>query len=246
MRDGEAQHFTCLASKARIDAEGVVRSSRPPPSDYDGPLATRPPPGGDDGPLATRSPPGDDGDHMATRVPPSWEAAQTVESQTQNRKTTFDDRSVLETTEPSRVRDTHSSYAPVSSSADETDGHLPKCVYFHLEPDSVPRFPFTFHTSEPPGSDIAILTVKIFDVLRQLDCKLYLCSLIPTQFGPDFAVKVNAHVVAVPPQHMGFAESNFVPLDGANEILCVDPQGGAFIILSSLAYNVKLWKRFGY
>lgn len=191
VRNGEAQHFTCLESKANIDSERLVRSSRPSPSDYDGPLATP--------------------------VNLSNDESDTSISSTKNSSSSSHDGVCLPEASFEMTAE-----SPIVA----TD--LPKCVYFHLESDSVPRFPFTFHTDQPPGSEVAILTVKVLDIIRQMGCKLYLCSLISTQFGPDFAVKVNAHVVAVPPRHMDFAERNFVPLGTTNELLYVDSFGGMF------------------
>lgn len=69
------------------------------------------------------------------------------------------------------------------------------------------------HDHETPPLTSTIKPVKVGQY------ELYLCSLIPTQFGPTWGVKVQAHVAAVPIEHREFATKNFVPLTGSS----VDP-----------------------
>lgn len=183
VKDGEMHHFTTLNGKSEIQASRVLKSSHPPASDYDGPLASK------------------------TRIPTEESNSVGHDSGTE----------ILE---------------------------IPKSIYFHTIPSTESDFPFTFHTHEPPGAEVARLSLNILDIIRGLRAKLYLISLIPTQFGAPFAMKVTAHVAVVPEQHIVFAEKNFLRLDERkNNIFRIENDKGMKILVLYYRYRNVL-KRF--
>ena len=126
------------------------------------------------------------------------------------------------------IRGTHAT-SDYDFTPPDTESAPPPAVYFRTTPQSEGMlFPFSYYPSSvAPGAEVAIAKVDI-RLLRRSGYEFFLCSLVPTQFGPNYMVKVNAHIAAVPVEHILYAQRNFVPLKEKNGLFYFDENGGSY------------------
>lgn len=90
------------------------------------------------------------------------------------------------------------------------------------------------------GGDIFSCSIPLSQ-LNTDDYRMYYVSSTPSQFGPQFTVRVHSHVVFCRKEHWRFADTHFHRLDKRdNQILTFTEDGG---MLRRIASAVSFWKK---
>lgn len=132
-----------------------------------------------------------------------------------------------------------------SKSQSDYDGaaalpNAPKSIYFELTPATESHLPFSFKSrwlkERFPSREMAALSLNS-TLLFSEKYQLYLCAVIPSQFGPNWMTKVSITLGLVPPGHTLFADENFVRLDKLhNQIVTFLPHESTFFSTRSLLF----------